>query len=258
MRTTRHPSVDPRINLLIGIDDTDNLETRGTGYRARCLGDALVDAGLADLHSITRHQLLVDPRIPYTSHNSSACLQVNARVSTDDIQTFCRQFMLEVAADGSDVGLCVADVDAATRVVDYGLRAKQEVLDQDVALRTAASLGIRLEGLTGTRGGIIGALAGIGLYVHGDDGRYIWLRQVRELRGSSVSVGALKAATGMDDVIEFDSGTVVDREQAVIDLGCWARPVRVAGRSVLLVEKSSDGQVDYTVADKQRIKQFRP
>ncbi len=258
MRTIRHPSVDPRINLLIGIDDTDNLETRGTGYRARCLGDALVDAGLADLHSITRHQLLVDPRIPYTSHNSSACLQVNARVSTDDIQTFCRQFMLEVAADGSDVGLCVADVEAATRVVDYGLRAKQEVLDQDVALRTAASLGIRLEGLTGTRGGIIGALAGIGLYVQGDDGRYIWLRQVRELRGSSVSVGALKAATGMDDVIEFDSGTVVGREQAMIDLGCWARPVRVAGRSVLLVEKSSDGQVDYTVADKHRIKQFRP
>lgn len=257
-QSLRHPPVDPRINLLIGIDDTDNLETRGTGYRARCLGQALSDAGLADLHGITRHQLLVDPRIPYTSHNSSACLQVTARTSSEAIQTFCRDFMLEVAADGSDVGLCVADVDAAAQVVDYGLRAKQEVLDQDIALRTAASLGIRLEGLTGTRGGIIGALAGIGLYVQGDDGRYIWLRQMRELRESSLTVGALKAATGVEDVIEFDSGCVADRDNAVIDLGCWARPVRVAGRSVLLVEKSSDGSVDYTVADKQRIKQFRP
>ena len=258
MRTSRHPSLDPRINLLIGIDDTDNLETRGTGYRARCLGDALADAGVAELIGITRHQLLVDPRIPYTSHNSSACLQVNAHVGAGDVQTFCREFMLEVAADGSDVGLCVADVDAATQVVDYGLRAKQEVLDQDVALRTAASLGIRLEGLTGTRGGIIGALAGIGLYVHGDDGRYIWLRQMRELRGSTVTLGELKAATGIEDVIEFDSNDIVDRDDAVVDLGAWARPVRVAGRSVLLVERSSDGQVDYAVADKHRIKQFRP
>ena len=77
--TTAHPPVDPRIDLLIGIDDTDNLDTRGTGYRARTLAQGLVDAGLAAVHGITRHQLLVDPRIPYTSHNSSACLQTTAR-----------------------------------------------------------------------------------------------------------------------------------------------------------------------------------
>ena len=35
MLSTRHPPVDPHVNLLIGIDDTDNLQTRGTGHRAR-------------------------------------------------------------------------------------------------------------------------------------------------------------------------------------------------------------------------------
>ena len=46
--------------LLIGIDDTDNLESRGTGYRARMLARHLGEAQLGTVTGITRHQLLVD------------------------------------------------------------------------------------------------------------------------------------------------------------------------------------------------------
>ena len=35
------------MRYLIGIDDTDNLESRGTGFRDRCLGAALAKTGLA-------------------------------------------------------------------------------------------------------------------------------------------------------------------------------------------------------------------
>ena len=173
LSTVPHPPVDPRIDLLIGIDDTDNLDTRGTGYRARTLAQGLADAGLVEVHGITRHQLLVDPRIPYTSHNSSACLQTRALGTLTQIHTYCRQFLLEVAAVGADIGLCLASVEAAARVIDYGQRAKLEVLNRDIARATAEQAGILLEGLTGTHGGIIGSLAGVGLYVQGDDGRYI-------------------------------------------------------------------------------------
>jgi hypothetical protein len=255
-----HPPVDPRIDMLIGVDDTDNLDTRGTGYRARTLARGLADAGLAEVHGITRHQLLVDPRIPYTSHNSSACLQTSARASLADIHTYCRQFLFEVAAVGADIGLCIASVAAAGRVIDYGLRAKVEVLNRDIARETAARADILLEGLTGTHGGIIGSLAGVGLYLQGDDGRYIWLPRMRELAADTMTVAALCEATGLQDVLEFDgerAGAAAPAE-AVIDLGGWARPVRVAGRSVLFVEKHRNGSVDYVVADKQRIKAFRP
>ncbi|MCC6706539.1 MAG: hypothetical protein IT492_03165 [Gammaproteobacteria bacterium] len=260
LSTVTHPPLDPRIDMLIGIDDTDNLDTRGTGYRARTLAQGLADAELADILGITRHQLLVDPRIPYTSHNSSACLQVSARAPLADIHTYCRQFLLEVAAVGADIGLCIASVAAAARVIDYGLRAKVEVLNRDIARATAAEADILLEGLTGTHGGIIGSLAGVGLYVQGDDGRYIWLPRIRELATSTLTVSALRDASGLQDVLEFDGereGAAAPAE-AVIDLGGWARPVRVAGRSALFVEKQVNGSVDYVVADKQRIKAFRP
>lgn len=248
------------IDLLVGIDDTDNLDTRGTGYRARTLARGLADAGLAEMRGITRHQLLVDPRIPYTSHNSSACLQLAARASEDEIETYCREFLLEVAAVGADVGLCVATPDAAAHVVDYALSAQREVLDRERARATAAAAGIRLTGLTGTHGGIIGALAGVGLFMQGDDGRYLWLKRLRELGGGVHEVGALRAQTGLDAVRTFNGDTAGDclPDTARVTLGEWARPVRVAGLSVLLVENTTDGSHDYVVADKQRIKRFRP
>ncbi len=65
------------MRLLIGIDDTDNKESRGTGYNSRQLASAIEANGLGRVHGITRHQLFIHPDIPYTSQNSSACLDVD-------------------------------------------------------------------------------------------------------------------------------------------------------------------------------------
>ncbi|HEY4939067.1 MAG TPA: hypothetical protein VIJ69_08545 [Actinomycetota bacterium] len=61
-------------NLLIGIDDTDNLDSKGTGNLAQRLLAALEAEEFGQGIGATRHRLLVDPQIAYTSHNSSACL----------------------------------------------------------------------------------------------------------------------------------------------------------------------------------------
>ena len=53
---------------LIGMDDTDNLESRGTGHMARQVAVTL-EADHVIL-GVIRHQLLVDPRVPYTKRNS--------------------------------------------------------------------------------------------------------------------------------------------------------------------------------------------
>ena len=66
------------VRVAVGIDDTDNLESRGTGHRARQLGLHLQELGLARLLSVTQQSPLVSPEIRYTSHNSSACLVMEA------------------------------------------------------------------------------------------------------------------------------------------------------------------------------------
>lgn len=243
------------MRLLIGVDDTDNLESRGTGHRVRQLASALNEANVAAIHGITRHQLLVDPRIPYTSHNSSACL--TGECAPDRLAegiALCRDFLLRESAPGSDAGLCVAAWEQITADVQaWGARAKVDVLLGDEAMSCAQQVGAHLEGLTGTGGGVIGALAAVGLHGAGNDGRYLWLRGLRELSGV-YTVAQLCAQVRIDGV-EMESGEAVAAE-ARIAIGDWPRPIRRGGQAILLVEATNHGDHDWHVISKDRIKQL--
>ena len=243
--------------FLIGIDDTDNDTSRGTGYRARCLGDALAAAGLGTVGGITRHQLLVDDAIPYTSHNSSACLSVAPAHAgaAGAIWNLCREFLLREAAPGSDAGLCLATPDQALAAGAIGRDAQSRVLKAAPVQEAARNLGLRVEGLTGEKIGVIGAIAAVGLHASGSDGRYIWARNVRELAGTVLSLHELIEQTGVESARSLEGFEVSD-PAALIELGPWPRPVRIAGKAVLLVERSDHENVHWQVVDKQIIKSF--
>lgn len=246
-----------RTRLLIGIDDTDNLESRGTGFRARELGALLYAGGLGAPVGITRHQLLFDPRIPYTSHNSSLCLLIDASAdSFDEIVGRCRDYLIKTSAPGSDAGLCVGEfarIDPA--ISQFGERAKREILDRGSANTLAARYNLVLEGLTGDHGGIIGALAAVGLRATGHDGRFVWLPGVRELSGV-MSAAVLRRATPIDEIRSLSGEAISSGDQ--IDTSPWPRPVMIAGRAVLLVQKveHDNGTFDWRIADKEIVKRY--
>ena len=226
------------MRYLIGIDDTDNLETRGTGHRVRQLADWLAENHLAEPKGITRHQLLVDSRIPYTSHNSSACLSVETD-QAEEVWKASREFLLLTSADGSDVGLCLAAWEIIDEeVLAFGRRAKLEVLTMLDAQGTASRSRIRCEGLTGTGGGVIGALAGIGLHREGNDGRFLWLPGLRELKGI-YPVEEVVARGHVDRVCTLNHEELA--LDVLVDVGEWVRPVLRNGKSTLYVEEQNHG-----------------
>jgi hypothetical protein len=236
------------MKLLIGIDDTDNLESRGTGYCARQLASWLAENRLAAPGGITRHQLLVDARIPYTSHNSSACLSVET-VSVLSVWDACCEYLLQAAAPGSDVGLCIAGPEQVSKqVMDFGNHAKQEVLTAGEAEQMASDHQIRLAGLTGTGGGIIGALAGVGLRQAGEDGRFLWLPGLRELQGK-YPVAQICADGHIDRVCTPDGIDLTP--ETLVDVGEWVRPVLRGGQATLYVEQQEQGW--YSLS-KERVK----
>ncbi len=236
------------MRYLIGIDDTDNLETRGTGHRVRQLAQFL--DGLARPLAITRHQLLVVPEIPFTSHNSSACLVVEADPAREaQIWRASREFLLKESAPGSDAGLCMADWDCVTPCMRaFGVRAKQVVLTQLEAEQTAIQDCIRLEGLTGTGGGVIGALAAVGLHHAGHDGRFLWLPGLRELAGR-YPVAEL-GMRGHIDAVQTLAGESLP-PQALVDVGEWVRPILRGGQAILLVEEKNN---EWHILSKDQIK----
>ena len=224
------------MKYLIGIDDTDNLESRGTGHRVRQLADWLAENHLAAPQGITRHQLLVDPQIPYTSHNSSACMAVESDMPAD-LWEASREFLLRESAPGSDAGLCLAVWDSVNEcIVSFARRAKLTVLTMLEAEQTALDNGIQLEGLTGTRGGIIGALAAVGLHRQGSDGRFLWLPGLRELRGK-LPVSEICALGHVDRVCTLSQTNL--HPKTVVDVGEWIRPILRDGLATLYVEEKN-------------------
>jgi hypothetical protein len=217
----------------IGMDDTDNLESRGTGHLARQAAACLAED--FEILGVVRHQLLYDQRVPYTKHNSSATILMRAGSSQDLGAVFQRVkgCMLADFQPGSDPGLCVA-AQVPAEITEFGRQAKVELVTQEEARRLAAKHGILLEGLGGTEGGVIGALAGVGLAASGEDGRYVMVGRLRDLSGLQPVEAVL--AAGVDRLQTMD-GLIVD--QGLI-LTSKLRPARRGGLPVAIVQWTED------------------
>jgi len=227
--------------ILVGIDDTDIVDSPGTNQLARLIAKTL--SPRYDCRQITRHQLLFDPRVPYTSHNSSAslALEPQAEFSLTDLIVEVRQIMLGWYIEGSDPGLCVT-TEVPPEVSEFGRKCQREVVHQSEAREIALRTGLHLEGLGGTQDGVIGALAAVGLYVTCEDGRVIqqaeWpddlsgLQPIALLRERGIEVLAVKNSLHAD----LPSARL-------IDVGKHLRPNRRDGRVVLFVEFDIDAQI---------------
>lgn len=253
-------------DLLIGVDDTDNLESRGTGYLVQRLIAWLPGDGLGHACGATRHQFLVDPRIPYTSHNSGACIgwaSQGARI--EDIIDACAWFLANESASGSDPGLAVVDRDRVVHegfgpeLIRHGRAAKERVLNKSDAEGLAARAGVHLSEHGGDGGGVIGALASAGLHLEGEDGFFLWMPRIRDLPWF-LTFDELRAATTIQVFHSLHGGDPDPSE--LVALGDWVRPIFHGGRSMLLIEavpgdESSVGE-RWRVSPKATVKAYAP
>ena len=219
--------------FFLGLDDTDTLESRGTGHLARQIATAL--ATDYPLLGVTRHQLLLDPRVPCTKNNSSAAILLNADGDLDPVALLdrVRTLMLDDYIPGSDPGLCVA-YRVPPAVTEFGRRAQRQLVTKDEARVLAAAHDIPLVGLGGDESGIIGALAAVGLATSGEDGRYVLVGRSRELTGLQPVSTLLEAGIA---VVQTANGQPVTDGLVQTDK---LRPARRGGRPVAVVERTGD------------------
>ena len=219
--------------LFIGLDDTDNLESRGTGRMARQIAASL--AADYTVRGVTRHQLLVDSRVPCTKNNSCAAigLETNGDLDPNSLLERVRALMLEDFQPGSDPGLCVARSVPAS-ITDFGRRTQRQLVTQEEARALASAHDIPLLGLGGSEDGVIGALAAVGLAASGSDGRYVLVGRSRELTGLQPVSALLEA--GIVAVQTIDGQPVTEGLIQADKL----RPARRSGQPIAVVEWAAD------------------
>jgi len=228
------------MKLYVGFDDTDNAEaTIGTGKLARHF-EALLPENCR-VWGVVRQQLLVDPAIPYTSHNSSACVVLDVP-DPSLIETLLERADKHISREslpGSDPGLCLATEGhpALSGLMAFGRKCTEKIVTQKEAMYAAN--GVHLSGHGGTNDGIIGAAAAVGLTASGWSGRFIEFGNLRA-HPDQVSVSTL-TQSGIS-VVSLDRDAIIPRPGDKVFTKGWLRPRFWGQRPVLPVVQMGKGQ----------------
>jgi len=227
------------MRVFIGFDDTDNEDSDfGTGKVARRYVKLISGGGR--VWGVVRQQLLVDPRIPYTSHNSSACVVVDIEdpISVARLAELATDHIEATAAAGSDPGLCIAceGDPSLPGLMEFGRRCTERITAQKDAIRAAGSA--LLSGYGGTNDGIIGAAAAVGLTASGWSGRFIEFSDLRQVP-DPVSVGALRER-GIR-VVSLDRDAACPGPPDMVNTKGWLRPRLWGYEAVLPVAPAGPG-----------------
>lgn len=219
------------MRVYIGFDDTDTRDSDfGTGKVARRFEKKLPEG--CRLWGVVRQQLLVDERIPYTSHNSSACAVIDVPDPTmkDALLPLAVDHIEGQAAEGSDPGLCIAGEGdpALVELAFFGRLCTARMMTQKDAFQAAS--GIHLSGHGGSHDGIIGAAAAVGLTASGWSGRFIEFAGLRSFP-ERVTVSELERH-GIR-VVSLDRDAVIPSPEDLVDTKGWLRP-RLWGQKAIL------------------------
>lgn len=165
------------MRYLLAIDDTDQKDWPGTGHLLEKIRKNIAENKWGKTNSITRHQLFVHPSVPYTSHNSVMCFVGEAvqRKTVGKIIDLAASYIERESAPEADPGLCVVFPDELRfpeRLIAFGWQAKIKKICKQDAYDLAEQLSVYLSEHGGTGEGVIGALAGTGLRLSGNDGRF--------------------------------------------------------------------------------------
>jgi hypothetical protein len=227
------------IRAFVGFDDTDYLDSdRGTGKLARWFHRELPEG--CNLWGVVRQQLLVHEDIPYTSHNSSACVIVEMPELgfLDDLVSRAARHLERHALDGSDPGLCVTHLGdpALPRLIAFSQKCTSQVVRQRDALE--ATRDMHLSGHGGTNDGIIGAAAAVGLTAYGWSGRFIEFGKLRDLP-EMVRVSELERLNIL--AVSLDRDGQVPAPGDLVHTKGWLRPRLWGNRPILPVIPRGNG-----------------
>lgn len=227
------------MRFLLAIDDTDQKDWPGTGHLLEKIRKNITENGWGITDCITRHQLFVHPSVPYTSHNSVMCFagEISQKEKIEDIIDLTISYLKRESAPEADPGLCVVfpeELKNPEKLITFGKKAKKEKLFKKDAYKLAEQLSIYLSEHGGTGDGIIGALAGTGLRLSGNDGRFRGKLFILDEK-TKYSVGNLYKYNGIDKICS-EEGELPASEEYVF-LSGKVKTVLRENQSVLLVKK---------------------
>jgi hypothetical protein len=182
------------------------------------------------------------------------------RAFLDQVIDFAADFLAHESTPDSDPGLCVAVTERISRpawLIAFGYMAKNYIMTKQEAYDLAKKLNIHLSEHGGTGQGVIGALAGAGLRLSGNDGRFKGKMKFKA-KDNVISVGDIRSQGRIDIVKCLEEGITL-KDDDLIYLGDFVKTVLLYGKAVLPVHPiNSEGtsQIRWQTYSKKQLKDF--
>jgi hypothetical protein len=242
------------MRIYVGFDDTDTEHAdRGTGKLARWFASQIPDS--CRMVGVLRQQLLVHESVPYTSHNSAACVVIDSPDGSflGEIVERAVEHVEQFYLEGSDPGICAAieDDPAMSDLMNFGRDCTCKVVRQKDAISAARQ--VHISGHGGTQDGIIGAAAAVGLTASGWSGRFIEFGDLRNLP-DEVLVSDLNTV-GIEVVSMERDANVPAPDDTVITNG-WLRPRLLGYHPALFVTPLGENKWKNIYRKRERIKSY--
>ncbi|SPF45599.1 conserved hypothetical protein [Candidatus Desulfosporosinus infrequens] len=244
------------MKIYVAIDDTDNINEGATGDSANQIIKLIEKNHWGSCQGLTRHQLLLHPDIPYTSHNSSMCFI--ADIEAGYLELLIEEasgFLERESAPGSDPGLCVAveeQVKNLASLIHFGYETKNRVITKEEAYELAGKLGVHLSEHGGTGLGVIGALAGVGLRMTNNDGRFQGKLKLK-MPGAIISVAEIISSSPTESVQSLTGHVLGENEE--VRLGEKLKTVLLNGKRTFLVYRQ-EGRSEWETCTNAQLKDY--
>ncbi len=118
------------------------------------------------------------------------------------------------------------------KLIAYGYEAKKRIVTKEEAHSLARKLGVHLSEHGGTGLGVIGALAGVGLRMTNNDGRFQGKLKLKK-HGATISVAEIKSSGLVERVRSLEGYILQEHEE--VRLGEKLKTVLLDGMRNLLV-----------------------
>lgn len=154
---------------------------------------------------------------------------------------------------GSDPGIAILNTSRSAdfdQLIAYGKEAKTRVLTKAEAEQTAAACQVFLKALKGTGDGIIGALAGVGLRLDGNDGEMKGAIEGFE-KGGIYYVKTFHSHPDIDIVKEYSGIDLQDMDAVLVS---WRVKLSIENGLRTLIVRRSHGR--YETMQKEDLRRY--
>ncbi|MGI5879538.1 MAG: hypothetical protein ACOX6L_02935 [Syntrophomonadaceae bacterium] len=206
------------MQIIVAIDDSRRIDGGGGGENASLLAEVINERHWGVSSRPSRHRLYPHPETGYRRHNTARSFSADiVEEALPEFIEYACNIIKDNSVPDSNTGLVIIipeKLEEPDKLISFAYQAKESIVTKNEAMLMENKDGIYIFPLCGDGKGVIGALAGAGLRITGNDGQFRGKLKLGNGEGYIATVQEIIAKTYVEQVKNMDF-EILDENETV-------------------------------------------